>query len=87
MSEHNARPNSGNIALGGILSECNTFSINLMTKELFKRYEYFENKQILNLQSGIVGGMSSVLDDSTLNVSPTVFASCSTGGVIKVNVI
>ncbi|MDA1343843.1 MAG: M81 family metallopeptidase, partial [Proteobacteria bacterium] len=83
MSEINARQKSGNIALGGILTECNEFSINLMTIENFKRYEYFENKEILKLQSGVVGGMLSVLNDSTFNVSPTVFASCSPGGVIE----
>jgi len=77
------REKSRNIALGGILTECNEFSINLMTKEIFERYEYFENNEILNLKSGVVGGMLSVLNLSTFNVSPTVFASCSPGGVIE----
>ena len=47
---------TGSIALGGILTECNEFSINLMTKENFERYEYFEGADILNLNSGVVGG-------------------------------
>ena len=75
--------NSGNIAIGGILTECNEFSINLMTKENFERYEYYENNEILNLKSGVVGGMLNTLEGSSFNISPTVFASCSPGGVIE----
>ena len=37
--------NSGNIIMGGILTECNEFSINLMTQENFDRYEYFEDEK------------------------------------------
>jgi len=74
--------NSGNIIIGGILTECNEFSINLMTQENFDRYEYFEDEKILNLQNGVVGGMLSILNNSSFNISPTVFASCSPGGVI-----
>ena len=83
MKKHNMGNNSGNIAIGGILTECNEFSINLMTKENFKRYEYYEKNEILNLTSGVVGGMLSALDGSSFNISPTVFASCSPGGVIE----
>ena len=43
MEKKNMGSNSGNIALGGILTECNEFSINLMTKENFERYEYYES--------------------------------------------
>ena len=83
MKKKNMGHNSGNIALGGILTECNEFSINLMTKENFERYEYYEDNEILNLKSGVVGGMLSALDGSPFNISPTVFASCSPGGVIE----
>lgn len=74
--------NSGNIVIGGILTECNEFSINLMTQENFDRYEYFEDNKILNLKNGVVGGMLKVLNKTEFNISPTVFASCSPGGVI-----
>ena len=47
--------NSGNIIMGGILTECNEFSINLMTQENFDRYEYFEDEKILTLKNGVVG--------------------------------
>ena len=78
----NMGSNSGNIALGGILTECNEFSNNLMTQENFERYEYIEGKDILNLEKGVVGGMLKVLNDTSFNISPTVYASCSPGGVI-----
>ena len=74
--------NSGNIILGGILTECNEFSINIMTQENFERYEYFEDSKILELKNGVVGGMLSILNKSAFNIAPTVFASCSPGGVI-----
>ena len=74
--------NSGNIIMGGILTECNEFSINLMTQENFDRYEYFEDEKILTLKNGVVGGMLSILNKTSFNISPTVFASCSPGGVI-----
>ena len=74
--------NSGNIVLGGILTECNEFSINLMTQENFDRYEYFEDNDILNLKNGVVGGMLKILNETSFNISPTIFASCSPGGVI-----
>ena len=45
---NNIGNNSGNIILGGILTECNEFSINLMTQENFDRYEYIEDADILN---------------------------------------
>ena len=83
MKKNNMGNNSGNIAIGGILTECNEFSINLMTKENFERYEYYESNKILNLKSGVVGGMLSALVGSSFNISPTVFASCSPGGVIE----
>ena len=83
MSKNNMGDNSGNIAIGGILTECNEFSINLMTKENFERYEYYEGNEILNLKSGVVGGMLNALNGSSFNVSPTVFASCSPGGIIE----
>ena len=75
--------NKGNISLGGILTECNEFSINLMTKENFERYEYFEGKEILNLKHGVVGGMLNIFNNTSFNISPTVFASCSPGGIIE----
>ena len=74
--------NPGNIIIGGILTECNEFSINLMTQENFDRYEYFEDEKILTLKNGVVGGMLSILNKTSFNISPTVFASCSPGGVI-----
>ena len=74
--------NSGNIIIGGILTECNEFSINLMTQENFDRFEYFEDEKILSLENGVVGGMLSILNKTSFNISPTVFASCSPGGVI-----
>ena len=83
MSKNNMGTISGNIAIGGILTECNEFSINLMTKENFERYEYYEGNEILNLKSGVVGGMLNALNGSSYNVSPTVFASCSPGGIIE----
>ena len=57
---------TGSIALGGILTECNEFSINLMTKENFERYEYFEGADILNLNSGVVGGMLNIINNTCL---------------------
>ena len=74
--------NSGNIIIGGILTECNEFSINLMTQENFDRYEYYEDENILSLNNGVVGGMLSILNKTAFNITPTVFASCSPGGVI-----
>ena len=53
-----------------------------MSQENFERYEYFEDSKILELKNGFVGGMLSILNKSAFNISPTVFASCSPGGVI-----
>ncbi len=50
----NLGSNSGNIVIGGILTECNEFSINLMTQENFDRYEYLEGNKILELKKGVV---------------------------------
>ena len=71
---------TGSIALGGILTECNEFSINLMTKENFERYEYFEGADILNLNSGVVGGMLNIINNTAFEISPTVcLYFCHTG--------
>ena len=56
-----------------------------MTKENFERYEYFEGADILNLNSGVVGGMLNIINNTAFEISPTVFASCSPGGVIEDN--
>ena len=74
---------NGKIALGGILTECNEFSINLMTKDNFERYEYFEGNEILKLNNGVVGGMLNIINNTSFDISPTVFASCSPGGIIE----
>ena len=53
-----------------------------MTQENFDRYEYLEGNKILELKKGVVGGMLKVLNETSFNISPTVYASCSPGGVI-----
>ena len=50
-----------------------------------KNLDIVEKADILNLNSGVVGGMLNIINNTAFEISPTVFASCSPGGVIEDN--
>ena len=68
------------IALGAILTECNQFGGEPIDLSWFERYELRRGAEVLAAESGVVGGMLSVLKERGMKVAPLLFASTCPGG-------
>ena len=68
------------VAIGGILTECNHFGGVLTDMARFEQYELCRGEQIMQLESGVVGGMLQVMRDRGTRMVPLVYASTCPGG-------
>ncbi len=76
--------NEQRIALGGILTECNQFGGEPIDITWFERYELRHGDEVLDSDSGVVGGMLDVLRERGVGVAPLLFASTCPGGPLTV---
>ena len=68
------------VAIGGILTECNHFGGILTDMARFEQYELCRGEQIMQIESGVVGGMLQVMRDRGARMVPLVYASTCPGG-------
>jgi microcystin degradation protein MlrC len=68
------------IAVGGFLTECNCLGGVPIDMERFKQQEYLQAEEMLNLRSGVVGGMLDTLDANGEQIVPLMFTSSCPGG-------
>ena len=72
--------NPPRIALGSILTECNEFGGTSIDIDWFKRYELRRGNAILEVDTGVVGGMLQVMRECKTTVLPLIYASTCPGG-------
>jgi microcystin degradation protein MlrC len=72
--------NPPRIALGSILTECNEFGGTPIDIDWFKRYELRRGNAILEVDTGVVGGMLQVMRECETTVLPLIYASTCPGG-------
>jgi len=68
------------IAVGAIFTECNQFGGEPIDLSWFERYELRRGAEILDADSGVVGGMLGVLRDRGMEIVPLLYASTCPGG-------
>lgn len=68
------------IAVGGIFTECNDFGGLPIDVAAFERTELVRGKEMLTLDSGVVGGMLDILRVQQQETLPLLYASASPGG-------
>jgi len=68
------------VALGSIFTECNQFGGVPIGIEDFERYELRRGDEILQIDSGVVGGMLDVLREHRTEAVPLLYASTCPGG-------
>ncbi len=70
------------IALGGILTECNELGGMPIEMDWFGRYDLRRGDQVLQMDSGVVGGILQVLRQSRAEALPLLYASTCPGGYL-----
>lgn len=70
------------VAIGGIFTECNDFGGLPIDMAAFERTELARGKEVLDLASGVVGGMLDRLRVHRSEILPLIWASASPGGPI-----
>ncbi|MDA0744984.1 MAG: M81 family metallopeptidase [bacterium] len=70
------------VAVGAILTECNQIGGVVIDLSWFERYTLARGEEILEIDSGVVGGMLNVLKNRQATPVPLVFASTCPGGPI-----
>ena len=70
------------VAIGSILTECNQFGGTPIDIQCFERYELRRDTSILEVDTGVVGGMLQVLQENQMEVAPLLYASSCPGGPI-----
>ena len=73
------------IAVGGIFTECNQFGGAPIDMRWFERYDLCRGEEILQLDSGVVGGMLQVLGEREVEVAPLLYAGTCPGGALTVD--
>ena len=68
------------VAVGAIFTECNQFGGEPIDLSWFERYELRRGAEMLDAESGVVGGMLSVLRDRGKEIAPLLYASTCPGG-------
>ena len=68
------------VALGAIFTECNHLGGVAIELDWFERYELLRGDAILQINSGVVGGMLQVLHAADVTVAPLLWASTCPGG-------
>ena len=70
------------VAIGSILTECNQFGGTPIDIQCFERYELRKGTDVLEVDTGVVGGMSEVLEENQVEIAPLLYASSCPGGPI-----
>ena len=70
------------VAIGSIFTECNQLGGVPIDLSWFERYELCRGDAILQIDSGVVGGMLQVLSEQTVEPVPLIYASTCPGGAI-----
>ena len=70
------------VAIGSILTECNQFGGAPIDIQCFERYELRRGTSVLEVNTGVVGGMLRVLQENQVEVAPLLYASSCPGGPI-----
>jgi len=71
------------IGIGGIFIECNHFTDQLTDSSAFKRSEWLSGADLLAKDTGVVGGMLSLLNAKGFESVPLLYASACPGGVLQ----
>ncbi|MCZ6634955.1 MAG: M81 family metallopeptidase [bacterium] len=70
------------VAIGSIFTECNQLGGVVIDLSWFERYTLARGEDILDIDSGVVGGMLNILKDHQTDPAPLIFASTCPGGPI-----
>ncbi|MEE2614354.1 MAG: M81 family metallopeptidase [Verrucomicrobiota bacterium] len=71
------------IGIGGIFIECNHFTDQLTDSSAFKRSEWLSGAELLSKDTGVVGGMLSLLNANEFESVPLLYTSACPGGVLQ----
>lgn len=74
------------IAVGGIFIECNHFTAQLADRAAFERSEWLSGGALLAKDTGVLGGMFSVLIANDCEPVPLFYASACPSGVVQAEV-
>jgi len=70
------------VAIGSILTECNQFGGPPINIRSFERYELRRGIDVLEVNTGVVGGMVQILEQKRVEIAPLLYASTCPGGPI-----
>jgi len=71
------------VAIGSVFTECNQLGGILIDMSWFERYELCRGNEILDMSTGVVGGMLSELGRRGAEPVPQVYASTCPGGLVE----
>jgi microcystin degradation protein MlrC len=71
------------VAIGSVFTECNQLGGMLIDMSWFERYELCRGDEILDVTTGVVGGMLGVLGERNAITVPLVYASTCPGGLVE----
>ena len=71
------------IGVGGIFIECNHFTAQLADRAAFERSEWLTGEALLAKDTGVIGGMLSVLRDVGCEPVPLFYASACPSGAVE----
>ena len=77
---------SARVGIGGVFIECNHFTTQLADRESFKRSEWLAGDALLSKDTGVLGGMISVLQAGGCQPVPLFYASACPSGAIQAEV-
>ena len=74
---------SARVGVGGIFIECNHFTAQLADRAAFERSEWLAGEALLAKDTGVIGGMLSVLRDVGCEPVPLFYASACPSGAVE----
>ena len=74
---------SARVGVGGIFIECNHFTAQLADRAAFERSEWLAGEALLAKDTGVIGGMLSVLRDLGCEPVPLFYASACPSGAVE----
>ena len=74
---------SARVGVGGIFIECNHFTAQLADRAAFERSEWLTGEALLAKDTGVIGGMLSVLRDAGCEPVPLFYASACPSGAVE----
>ena len=74
---------SARVGVGGIFIECNHFTAQLADRAAFERSEWLTGEALLAKDTGVIGGMLSVLRDVGCEPVPLFYASACPSGAVE----